>query len=69
MMTFGFKDGTEITLECEVSCIADGDGCYQLIVFPLEDNAVNTFILGDTKDSRDRLFEYVRRKGMEKDVQ
>lgn len=68
-MTFGFSDGTEITMECDVSCIADGDKCYQLIVFPLEGKTTNTFILDDTQKSRDELFEYVRHKGVEKDVQ
>jgi hypothetical protein len=68
MMTFGFKDGYEVTLDCDVSCIQDGDNCYQLIVFPLEGKATNTFILDDTQKSRDELFEYVRSKGVPKNV-
>ncbi len=67
-MTFGFNDGYEVTLDCDVSCIEDGDKCYQLIVFPLEGKATNTFILDDTQKSRDELFEYVSRKGVAKDV-
>ena len=66
MMTFGYKDGTEIIMDCDVMAICDGDSCYQLITFPLDNGATNTFILDYTQEKRDKLFEYVRRKGMGK---
>ncbi len=62
MMSFGYSDGTVIEdVACEVSCITNGDSCYQLITFK-EDGYNNHFILDFTQKSRDILFNHVKER-------
>ena len=58
-MSFGYNDGTKIDVEdCETVLICqDGRSCFQSFVFRKDKNA---FILDETQESRDVLFNFVR---------
>ena len=62
LMKFGYNDGTQIEVkDCDTDFICqDGGSCFQLIVFNRDTKDQNSFILDETKKTRDKLFAFVR---------